>query len=60
MSEPYEIEMIVDMVLRVLVDEYEDQRRLHLMFYGVDQLKIATGSFINGVEITIRSIKDHQ
>jgi len=48
------------MVLRVLVDEYEDQRRLHLMFYGVDQLKIATGSFINGVEITIRSIKDHQ
>jgi hypothetical protein len=59
-GEPYEIAMIVEMVLRVLVDEYEDQRRLRLTFYGVDQLKMATGSLINGVEITIRSIKDQQ
>lgn len=59
-GELYEIAMIVEMVLRVLTDEYEDQRRLHLTFYGVDQLNIATGSHINRVEITIRSIKDHQ
>lgn len=59
-GEPYEVAMIVEMVLRVLVDEYEDQRRLYLTFNGVDQLKMVTGSLINGVEITIRSMKDYQ
>lgn len=59
-GELYEVGMIVEMMLRVVVDEYEDQRRLHLTFYGVDQLKIATGNLINGLEITIRSIKDQQ
>ena len=59
-GEPYEVEMIIELWLRILVDEYEDNRRLHLTFYGADQLKMRTGSLVNGVEITIRSIKDAQ
>lgn len=59
-GEPYEVELVVELWLRVLMDEYEDRRRLHMTFYGVDQLKLRTGKTINGVEIVIRSIKNDQ
>ena len=59
-AELYEVEMVIELWLRVLIDEYEDKRRLHLTFYGVQCLKLAAGLVVNGAEVTIHSIKHYQ
>lgn len=59
-AELYEVEIVIELWLRVLVDEYEDKRRLHLTFYGIQCLELSSAGVVNGAEIVIHSIKHYQ
>ncbi len=59
-EEGSEVELIVEIWLRVLLDEEEDLRRLRLTFFGVRDLKFQAQGLVNGLELSIRSIKDYQ
>ncbi len=59
-EEGSEVELIVEIWLRVLLDEEEDRRRLHLTFVGVRDLKFETQGLVNGLELSVYSIKNYQ
>lgn len=59
-EEGAEVELIVEIWLRVLLDEEEDRRRLHLTFVGVRDFKFQTQGLVNGLELSVYSIKNYQ
>jgi hypothetical protein len=59
-DEDSKVQLIVEIWLRVLLDEEEDLRRLHLTFFGVRDLKFQAQGLVKGFELSIRSIKDYQ
>lgn len=59
-DEDSRFEMVVEIWLRILLDAEEDRRRLRLIFFGVRDLKFHAQGLVNGLELSIYSIKDYQ